>query len=291
MHIDNVDVVKTALANDELDFAELSAKRGRFLHPNEKYPQDAKPYLEEAPAGAYISVGTERGFIGASLTPSSTHLILVDRDPAVVLFNKINAELIRIADDRKDYKMLRLYGDYPDWVQRVMLTSRSDSLLGKKEIFDWWVENVRSNEKFSDFHSNPWGFWRMPFKGANYMLDDAQFKHIKQMAIAGRITVLQADLGEEQSLLEIEKALQEHNLPVAVFDLSNAWQYIKPAELDSLLRAIDRYDGEQTLLITTKMHRTIWNYHSHSEDEFANRADQRVVVPDVLTSGRAQRAA
>jgi hypothetical protein len=63
---------------------------GGHVGPNEWNTQAAIPIWEKAISGLYIAVGTERGFIGASVCPSISHLVLVDRHPDVVLFNRLN---------------------------------------------------------------------------------------------------------------------------------------------------------------------------------------------------------
>ena len=65
------------------------AKRAAFLTPNEHYPSLALPAFKESIRGVYISVGTERGFIGAAFS-HATHLLLVDIHPDVAEFNRIN---------------------------------------------------------------------------------------------------------------------------------------------------------------------------------------------------------
>lgn len=48
-----------------------------FIRPNETNPADAKAIWEQAPSGPYVSVGSERGFIGAFLSPGVDHLLLI----------------------------------------------------------------------------------------------------------------------------------------------------------------------------------------------------------------------
>src|SRR5438552_1673525 len=60
-----------------------------YISPNEKYPQDMTGILAQSNGGAYISVGTERSFIGFAMS-NATHLVAIDLDEQVNKFNQIN---------------------------------------------------------------------------------------------------------------------------------------------------------------------------------------------------------
>jgi len=83
-----------------------------YLAPNENYPQKALSIFQKAQAGAYITVGTERGFIAAANSPNVTHLVLLDNNISVVAFNKINTILLKMAKTREDYLRLRFGGGF-----------------------------------------------------------------------------------------------------------------------------------------------------------------------------------
>jgi hypothetical protein len=69
---------------------DLSAKTLRlkapYISPNEEFPQRAGRIFESATEGTYVSVGTERGFIGASNSANISSLEIfenvVDRSSA-----------------------------------------------------------------------------------------------------------------------------------------------------------------------------------------------------------------
>ena len=87
----------------------LIAPPHSFLAPNEQHPAEALPLWKQSPSGLYISVGTERGFMAAGANPNATHLLLVDRDPTVTYFNRINTALLELAENRENYLQLRLH--------------------------------------------------------------------------------------------------------------------------------------------------------------------------------------
>ena len=171
-----------------------------FLIPNEEYPSDAIPLFDHAPAGVYIAVGTERGFISAALTPNITHLLLADVDYEVVRYNRLNIALLKVAKSRRDYLHLRLGARAKEWKARAYASSIIDKkeirLLADATIWKWWKEKVRDYSKFRRFHAPLPHDRSVPFvfKSANYLYYDALFERIKDLAVKNRIDVVQLDL-------------------------------------------------------------------------------------------------
>lgn len=98
-----------------------------------------KTMVEKAPKGAYVTVGGERGFRGASLVENADYLFLLDISDEIVRFNQINKKLLR-APDREQYRHLRWEADYSAWQELT------ESLT--EEDFKWWVEHIRNLEQY-----------------------------------------------------------------------------------------------------------------------------------------------
>jgi hypothetical protein len=100
-----------------------------------------KHMVERAPEGVYISVGSERSFRGASMTPYVTQVYLLDVSPEIIRFNQINMELLK-TPSRQDYHNLRWDAPYEDWkkVSPTILT---------KDDFEWWQNHVRDFGKMN----------------------------------------------------------------------------------------------------------------------------------------------
>ena len=96
-----------------------------------------KHMVEKAPEGVYISVGSERSFRGASMSPQVTHVYLLDLSPEILRFNKINIELLK-APSQEKYLQLRWNAIYDDWKKFSPNLSEDD--------FGWWKDNVRNLE-------------------------------------------------------------------------------------------------------------------------------------------------
>ena len=60
--------------------AELQPTPGIYIPPNEQRPAVALPIYRRSNHGIYVSVGTERSFIGAALTKAEA-LFVIDYDP------------------------------------------------------------------------------------------------------------------------------------------------------------------------------------------------------------------
>ena len=156
-----------------LDFPESQVEFGTFVVPNEVNPERAKPILERAPAGAYLSVGTERGFVGAALAPKVDHLVFLDRDPQVVLFDQMNTELLQLAKNREDYVELRIHATPADLMARAKKahtqSGESFKFLSDEKNIDWWTTYVRGRG-FTDFNRPPKDTPLAAFRNANYLL-------------------------------------------------------------------------------------------------------------------------
>src|SRR5579862_5108327 len=68
--------------------AESHPKAGIYLPPNEQHPAVALPIYRKSNHGVYVSVGSERSFIGAALSRAKA-LFVIDYDPETIRFAKI----------------------------------------------------------------------------------------------------------------------------------------------------------------------------------------------------------
>jgi len=62
---------------------------GIYLPPNEQHPAVALAIYRKSNHGVYVSVGTERSFIGAAMTRAKA-LYVIDYDLLAVRFAKVN---------------------------------------------------------------------------------------------------------------------------------------------------------------------------------------------------------
>src|SRR4051812_12231704 len=88
------------LPEDSLGEYPIENGPATYLAPNETNPQDARALLGKSNGGIYVSVGSERSFIGAAMAKAG-RIVVVDTDPEIIRFVRLNAALLRVARDRK----------------------------------------------------------------------------------------------------------------------------------------------------------------------------------------------
>lgn len=215
-----------------------------FVQPNEATPMDLKPVLKDAPKGVYVAVGSERGFIGASLSGSATHLLLVDHDPRVVRFNRFNIGLLQLARDRSDYLYLRHHATHEEllaWLSSPVASqveSQYAEILRDPTAFGEWRKSLRF-EDFKKLHAPPSTVpgQEFAYREANYLHYEDQFARTSAMAKAGRIESHAIELADIAEVRVLVDGLRRGGVPVSVLDLSNAWMshYIRPPALRAML--------------------------------------------------------
>jgi hypothetical protein len=120
--------------------AERQATPGIYIPPNEQHPAVALCIYRKSNHGVYVSVGTERSFIGAALTGAKA-LYVIDYDPLAVRFAKINRALLAAGRNRADYAKLRLSASQDVWGERSQHLSGEDkeTLTVRRKASDPWV--------------------------------------------------------------------------------------------------------------------------------------------------------
>lgn len=265
-----------------------------FVAPNEQKPREALAIVGKAPGGVYVSVGTERGFIGAALAPGTTHLLLLDRDSNVVRFNHINIALLKLAKDRGEYIDWRLYATHEEWVAAARergLDPETFEWIRDFESWKWWQHVVRRNPEFLPLHLAPGsveGIEEM-FQDANYVYDDALFDKVHELAKRNRIKSVVADLSDGKVVRTVVEALQNAKLPISVLDLSNAWwpDYISERRSARLIGQFQQVAIPQSVLLLTNSADRIdhnrhwnrsWDYIGFTFDDITSTGGTRAFV-------------
>ncbi len=247
-------------------------------------PAQALPVLEGAIEGIYLSVGGfDRASRGLLLAKRPTHLLLVDYDPYVVMYNALNLGLLKASTSRQDYWALRMTAGLPEWKARakelgvtaqlgglfrlqdkIEKAKRADkkkpqtALLGRLHVgenadpmaraFEWWTKWVRQDlyqDSFKDLHTEN--------DGSNYFFNDANFKRLHTMAKDGKIAVTRLDLRDGKSVRDLTSRFREAGIPMSIVDLSNAWwpNYVPSERIEVLLRSLgSSAQAESRVLLT-----------------------------------------
>lgn len=202
---------------------DLEIDRKDFVVPNELKANRLAGILHRAPShGVYIGVGTERVLFGAIHSKSSDGILMMDRDPRVVLYNRINIELIRHSQSRMDYKYLRL---------EASSREVSEKLIGKafkSQEIDWFLSKVRSEEMKAAFRNEG-------IVESNYMENELGFSKLSEMAKSGKIEAFQIDFSNADQLNSMKAYIARKFQLISVIDLSNTWTADKYLSLETLV--------------------------------------------------------
>ncbi len=217
------------VAEEPIDFLEATAETHSFVNPNETRPLEAVPIYELGTGGIYVAVGTERGFVGAALSGAS-RLVLIDRDPDVVRFNRINVALLRIAKDRQEYLALRKSFSTEQWQDRVAGLGPDDPtrrLLSDPNAWIWWEGKVRKSQSTFPIFVGDKAPGAGEFKGALYPLDEPLFQHLSSLAKEDKIESHQVNLENLGALSDFTDKLYTAapKERLGVLDLANVWDH------------------------------------------------------------------
>ena len=195
---------------------------GAYLPPNEQHPALALPIYRKSNHGVYVSVGTERSFIGAALTGASA-LYVIDYDPLAVQFASVNRALLAASTNRADYVSLRLSASQQVWQQRSrQLTGEDRKTLASPESWAFWDSKVRNSwaTGFGHFHIAP-EQPDDPFFAANYLFDDHLYGHLSTLAKSEKIWARLVDLRHDDEVRALCDDLKSKALHLGVVDTSD----------------------------------------------------------------------
>jgi hypothetical protein len=259
--------------------AERQATPGIYIPPNEQHPAVALSIYRRSHHGVYVSVGTERSFIGAALTGAEA-LYVIDYDPLAVRFAKINRALLAAGRNRADYAKLRLSASQDVWGERSQHLSGEDKeTLANPDSWEFWDKRVRNSwsDRFGEFHMRP-KHADDPFFGSNYLFDDLLYRHLKRLAKSERIWARLVDLRHEDEVRALCDELKSKGLPLGVIDTSD----VPSADFGGASVAarsiilFSRYAQDDTLFLSTAaahppgIH---WSYYAFTRRKVRGRDD------------------
>jgi hypothetical protein len=205
--------------------SEYQPEPGIYLPPNEQHPAVALPIYQKSNHGVYVSVGTERSFIGAALSRASA-LFVIDYDPETIQFANINRALLAASTGRADYVNLRLSASPELWQQRSLHLSAPDKeTLSNPDSWTFWDRKVRKNQTawdnaFGHFDTEPKNP-SDPFFASDYLFDDRLYSHLSQLAKSSRIWSLQLDLRHQNEVRSLCERLKVNTLAWGFIDTSD----------------------------------------------------------------------
>lgn len=216
------------------------ARADEWLAPNEHFPIFGDCVYESVPPGlAYISVGSERGFMGAARTASAA-LFVADIDPDVIRFAQINRALIAISADADEYRHFRLEATGAEWDAAAAKLIGADLIykaaLNDRSAWGWWNTEVRKSIDWENGFPllaahpipNP-DPGKNAFTGFNYLWDENLFQNLKTIVTNHQIwaeyPVNLTHMGDLQKMLTVIQ--NSFHTQIGMVDTSNVqdeWQ-------------------------------------------------------------------
>jgi hypothetical protein len=218
-----------------------------YIFPNELRPSDLESHLRDIPEGAYITTGSERALFAAVVSPKITNVIVIDSDPAIIKFHKINTELLKSANSMENYFFLRVKATFSDW-QKAHLTLT-------QEDWDFWENQVRNNSDAFVMHNKPLmvSYHTQELTKVNYLFNEAAFNRVQSLARSNKLHFILGKLEDERLMKNIILTLRKYNAEVSAVDFSNTWHsnYITPPNLNRILKLlINELDTRARVIFT-----------------------------------------
>lgn len=237
----------------------LSTDRA-FYSGNEHQPQYGMPIFSRVPGDSlYVSVGCDRGFIGAGLSGARS-LLLADHAQKAVVFSQINTALLKMSHDEdvEHYRHLRLRAREAEWrlLRRKLGLETEQKLLKDPQTFLWWKKNVRKHSGFSYIHTNPATSTENFYHGVNYLYDEQVFTAIESIAKSSNIASVLVDFNQPERVAEMLGFLRDNGFIMGALDLSNSWKsdiHMGTDRVQSLVLAVLPYSHDNSLLILTRL--------------------------------------
>jgi hypothetical protein len=243
---------------------------GAYLPPNEQHPALALPIYRKSNHGVYVSVGTERAFIGAAVT-GAKGLYVIDYDLLAVRFVKVNRALLAVSRNRVDYVNLRLTAPLDVWQQRSQeLGGEDKKTLASPDMWAFWDKRVRKSwaPGFGHFHIAPQQP-DDPFFAVNYLFDDYLYSHLRSLARSARIWARLVDLRHEKEIRAMCDDLKSKGLPLGVVDTSDvpSADFGGASVAARYVMLFSRYAQDDTLFLSTAATHPPginWSYYAFS---------------------------
>ncbi len=230
-------------------------KRPSYTFPTEHFPQRLQHVAHVMDPGTWVGVGTERLWMAAASIPQIEFALGVDSDAAVVLYNQINAALLRHAQNRQAYLGFRMQAGAEAWADLALRANEAAdvALLQEPSTRQFWNTQMKHPcmRAFHAMPANP----QSPFFGVHYLSQDDLYKRLVKLARGGRVQAAQVDLAQPADLERVADALRTspHVPRISVLDISNAWApaCLNPRQLFGIVKVWQGVATKASMLVGT----------------------------------------
>lgn len=228
-----------------------------------------RPQSQWKTGDVYLSVGAERSFLGAFMT-GLEHVVQIDVDRDVRLFNHLNRLLIDSSSSQEEYRSLRWlaapYDSFEVWRDRLA-PKAFDPILLRPETYARWKSAIvvrGSPIEMSNAADSTLG-------DAQYSYREESWSTIKALASAQRFQAYGLDLNDlplvESFVSDLEqawaarKAETNEDLHLGIFDASNVWGVDHArGTIHEWVRIVSRLATSRSLLVLTSYASDGWYY-------------------------------
>lgn len=243
------EVSKALGESGNLDPEKTLGDQGIYIFPNETKPEEALPFLRAAPhteKSIHIAVGTERAFMGALV--SAEHLLAVDCDPSVLIYNLSLVELFKIAKSARDFYRLRMDRGFLIHRLHALEPTEGRGFLLRVAKSSLWEKIV--NESKDSWFWKPLNPSEEP-RDVIYWQNPKAFCQLKAMAQDDRIRITRTSLEKEEDINLIVEAItsknkslksDEEGYSISCLDISNAWWNCYMGDVNKTVQLVDILD-------------------------------------------------
>lgn len=223
------------------------SKSYRYLVPNEMYPEQLyqKRLLDKKTGGIILSVGTLRSFYTAG-AQRAHELVIVDYDENIQNFNRLHLEILKSSADRFQYlaaffgtdanpelirKVKEGTASSRDYVASVLSQTMNQHLPPEQESFQKILDENRDGRDTPSLRRSFKKHFEMQVARATgtnefYWLNDDVYAHLHELAVRGKISVLEGSFSGTSAIQSLSKSLKRSQEEVSVVDLSNLLEWL-----------------------------------------------------------------
>lgn len=250
----------------------LDNRDDSFVTPNELSPELFLSTLENAKVGVYLTVGTERSFMGLAMAKNVSHLLVIDYNGYVIMYNQSTRALLIAADSPEEFRKFKFAKDYSTWIIAKEKLAQKGYAQMSKDLSEQHHKNYiystfdeHSGEISSEYQRlfNP----KTAHLSFNYVDNPDSFHRLRHLAMSGHLQFLAGGLQSFSS--KYIAALQKKRLRISVLDMSNILTNMYDSEIQSFFKTLRPILREDSLLVGTfPTKRRPWRFAYYAVDPF-----------------------
>lgn len=247
-------------------FFSFNVSASTYLCPNELNIANARTIFEKSNKGVYVSVGSERSFMGAALSRAQA-LFVIDIDQDVITFVKINKALLSVSKNKEHYYYLRTRASFHEW--------QKNGLTLTQKHWNFWNNYMKGRPSPKVKYKFCREYLTKPsrndnFYGVNYLFNDALYRHLKNLAQNNRIYAVTTDLNDLDQVKNTVSLISKLNLNLAVLDTSNIpFEFVGVDNSVIYIEQFGKISAPDTIFFQSQLHKNVpfnsWSFYAYTK--------------------------